>query len=285
MATKRKANPILIILIAAVVMVIITVAIILLWGGRFTTLPNGAKFLGEAENGQPVSGTIKYQNGTEATLDYYQRTINYENGDIYIGEIVNGCRHGHGIMSYAATGDVYEGYFQNDEITGSGTFKYANGDVYVGSFINSLKHGQGTFTYANGNSYVGNFENDVRSGKGVFKWASGASYDGYFKDDLKDGYGVMIYESGDRYEGYFKEDMRDGEKGVYIWNNGERYNGTFRNNLMDTRAVDDNGNFILNEAGEYVHTEEAIYTFTTGRTYRGYFIEGQAVGVNIGTVE
>lgn len=283
MKTKRKINPILVILIAAVVMVIITIAIILLMGGRFTTLANGAKFLGEAENGQPVSGTIKYQDDTEAMLDFYNRTIQYANGDIYVGEIVGGCRHGYGVMSFSATGDVYEGYFQNDAITGTGTFKYANGDIYEGGFLNSLKHGQGKFTYANGNSYVGSFENDVRSGQGVFKWASGASYEGSFSNELKNGYGVMTYESGDRYEGFFKNDMRDGEKGVYMWANGERYNGTFRNNLMDTRAVDQNGNFILDEKGEYVHIEEAVYTFTTGRTYRGYFIEGQAVGVNIMT--
>ena len=134
-------------------------------------------------------------------LNGKQYVVSHEDGVFSIVETIKD-----GVMSYAATGDIYEGYFQNDEITGSGTFKYANGDVYEGGFINSLKHGNGKFTYANGNSYVGNFENDVRSGKGVFKWASGASYDGYFKNDLKDGYGIMIYESGDKYEGYFKED-------------------------------------------------------------------------------
>ena len=279
--SKHKSNPIILILIAAVIMVAITVAVIYLSGGRFLTLSNGAKFLGEWENDQPVSGTIKYQNDTEATLDFFNRTITYSNGDVYVGEIVGGCRHGHGVMSFAATGDIYEGTFQNDEITGNGVFKYSNGDVYEGGFINSQKHGNGVFTYANGNKYEGNYANDVRSGKGKFKWASGASYEGDFSNDLKNGYGVMTYESGDRYEGFFKNDKRDGAKGVYMWSNGERYNGTFRNNLMDTREVDDEGNFILNEKGEFVHGEKAIYTFETGRTYTGYFFEGQAVGVNI----
>ncbi|MBR6563624.1 MAG: hypothetical protein IKK70_06785 [Clostridia bacterium] len=282
MKTQGKINPILVILIAALLVSAITLLIVYLSGGRYNpSLPNGAKFLGKSENGQPVSGTIRYQDDTEAELDFYNRTIRYANGDVYIGEISNGCRHGHGIMSFASTGDVYEGYFQNDQITGTGTFKYSNGDLYVGGFLNSQKHGEGTFTYANGNSYVGSFENDVRSGKGVFKWASGASYEGDFANDLKHGYGTMLYESGDRYEGYFKNDMRDGEKGIYIWSNSERYNGTFRNNLMDTRTVDSEGNFVINEFGEYVHGEEAVYTFTTGRTYRGYFENGQAVGINI----
>ncbi len=282
MNMQRKVNPILVILIAALILVAITFAVVLFMGGRYTTLPNGAKFLGKSENGQPVSGTIKYQDGTEAQLDYYNRTITYANGDIYLGEINLGCRHGHGIMSSSATGDIYEGYFQTDAMTGNGTFKYSNGDVFVGTFANSMKQGYGTFTYANGNSYVGNFENDVRSGKGEFKWASGASYEGEFANDLKHGYGIMNYENGDRYEGYFKEDMCDGEKGIYIWSNGERYNGTFRNNRMDTRAVDANGEFIIGDTGEYVHGEMATYTFTTGRTYLGYFMDGQAVGINKG---
>ena len=126
--TKRKVNPILVILIAAVVLVIITALVVLIMGGRFTTLDNGAKFLGKSESGQPVSGTIKYQNGTKALLDYYNRTITYDNGDVYEGEIVGGCRHGYGVISFSATGDVYEGYFQNDEITtvanNNGKFKY-----------------------------------------------------------------------------------------------------------------------------------------------------------------
>ena len=79
---------------------------------------------------------------------------------------------------------------------------------------------------------------------------------------------------------YFKDDMCNGEKGLYIWANGERYNGTFRNNKMDTRSVDSDGNFIRNEKGEFVHGDMAVYTFTTGRTYTGYFMEGQAVGIN-----
>ena len=279
--SKRKANPILLILIAAVIMVAITFAVIYFSGGRFTTLANGAKFLGEWENGQPVTGTIKYQNDTEATIDFFNKTITYSNGDVYVGDITNGLRHGHGVMSFAATGDIYEGDFNNDEITGNGVFNYFNGDVYEGEFKNSQKHGKGVFTYANGNRYDGYYANDVRSGNGKFKWASGASYEGTFENDLKNGYGIMTYESGDRYEGFFKNDKRDGVKGIYMWNNGERYNGTFRNNLMDTREVDADGSFILNEKGEYVHGEKAIYTFDTGRTYMGYFLEGQAVGVNI----
>ena len=277
MNRKRKANPIIVIFSIAIVLVLITIAVVYMMGGRFTTLANGAKFMGEWDNNQPITGTIKYQNGTEATIDYFSKTITYNNGDVYTGDIVGGCRHGQGVMKYSATGDVYEGTFVNDEITGTGTFKYANGDVYQGAIQNSKKHGYGVFTYANGNTYEGEYENDVRSGKGEFTWGeSGAKYTGDFANDLKNGEGVMIYENGDRYDGQFKDDMRHGN-GNYFWSNGEHYNGTFINNLMDTRLIDDKGNFSLTVTGEYIHGANGIYTFATGRKFTGAFLEGKAV--------
>ena len=92
----------------------------------------------------------------------------------------------------------------------------------------------------------------------------------------------MTYANGDRYEGDFLNDKRHGDKCVYRWANGERYNGAFRNNFMDTRLVDEKGNFIVNDKGEFVHGENATYTFTTGRTYRGFFVAGKAEGITLG---
>lgn len=280
MNRKRKINPIVLILVAATILVALTLLIVYLVGGRFTTLPNGTKFIGEYKDGQPYSGTLKQQNGTEATLNKETNTITYSNGDIYTGDIINGLRHGNGTMTFVATGDVYVGTFKEDQISGKGVFKYANGDVYDGEVLNSMKHGQGTFTSANGNVYVGYYKNDVRNGKGKFTWASGASYEGEFINDLKNGYGTMIYETGDRYEGNFKNDVRDGE-GIYSWTNGERYNGVFHNNVMDTRLVDEKtGQFIRTSDGGYVHGNKGRYTFSTGRIYYGYFADGLAVAYN-----
>ena len=282
MEQKKKINPLVIILIVAFLLVGITVLVVrFVLGYNYTTLGNGGKFVGEYENGQPIKGTINYADGISGELDLLNRTITYSNGDLYEGDIKNGLRDGNGKLTRSATGDVYVGQFKDDEISGKGTFTYSNGDVYEGELLNSQKHGQGKFTYANGNVYEGQFANDVRSGKGRFTWASGTHYEGDFAEDLKNGYGVMVFENGDRYEGYFKNDMREGENCIYIWNDGERYNGAFIANLMDTRKRDGEGNFILDANGEYTHGEMGIYTFSTGRTYRGYFMEGKAIGVSI----
>ena len=38
---------------------------------------------------------------------------------------------------------------------------------------------------------------------------------------------------------------------------------------------------MIDSTGEYVHGEQAQYTFATGRVYTGYFMNGQAVGISL----
>ncbi|KAM6156422.1 radial spoke head 10 homolog B [Erethizon dorsatum] len=54
----------------------------------------------------------------------------------YIGQFVNGCRHGHG------------------------KFYYASGAMYEGEWVCNKKHGMGRFTFKNGRVYEGLFSND-----------------------------------------------------------------------------------------------------------------------------
>ena len=123
----RRRNPLKVAIVLAIVLVLVTVAVVLLVGYRYTS-DEGVKFMGKSENGQPMSGTINYPDGSSATLDYLNRTIRYDNGDVYVGEIKGIERNGTGRMSFAATGDVYEGSFLNDKMTGTCVMYYANGD-------------------------------------------------------------------------------------------------------------------------------------------------------------
>ncbi|MED5385514.1 MAG: hypothetical protein VYA28_02685 [Pseudomonadota bacterium] len=63
-----------------------------------------------------------------ASVSYGQNveTINYANGDVYVGEVRNG------------------------ELNGQGTYTNVDGDVYVGEFRNGQYNGQGTFTFVDG---------------------------------------------------------------------------------------------------------------------------------------
>ena len=276
----RRRNPLKVAIVLAIVLVLVTVAVVLLVGYRYTS-DEGVKFMGKSENGQPMSGTINYPDGSSATLDYLNRTIRYDNGDVYVGEIKGIERNGTGRMSFAATGDVYEGSFLNDKMTGTCVMYYANGDKYEGAIMDGKKHGRGVMRFANGNVYEGNYENDTMNGTGTFTWSSGATYTGSFENDMKSGKGTMTFASGDVYTGDFLLDMRNGN-GHYQWSNGSYYVGAFRNNLMDTRIVDANGKFAVNEDGTYQHGAVAYYTVVSedgNKTYVGYFEAGKIAAV------
>src|SRR4028119_760964 len=58
---------------------------------------------------------------------------NYENGDNYEGNFVNGRPQGQGIYVYAK-GDRYEGQFRNGVPNGQGVFLFAHADRMAGEF-------------------------------------------------------------------------------------------------------------------------------------------------------
>ena len=53
----------------------------------------------------------------EKIMEKNNVTINYENGDIYKGEIKNSEKDGNGIMIYNE-GDLYDGYWKDDQKEG-----------------------------------------------------------------------------------------------------------------------------------------------------------------------
>lgn len=84
--------------------------------------------------------------------------LNYEDGEIYTGEIKNGLPNGQGTFTWT-DGDTYVGGFKDGAQDGQGTYTFANGDSYIGGFKNGVYHGEGTFTFADGRVETGIFEN------------------------------------------------------------------------------------------------------------------------------
>jgi len=66
------------------------------------------------------------------------------NGDVYVGETVNGKRQGEGVYT-SKDGKRYTGAWQDDKRHGQGTLTFPNGDKYVGEFVDGLFQGQGTY--------------------------------------------------------------------------------------------------------------------------------------------
>ena len=52
------------------------------------------------------------------------------------------------LLMTVLTGDVYKGMFIKNEMSGVGTYTYADREQYSGSWLSGMKHGHGTMHYS-----------------------------------------------------------------------------------------------------------------------------------------
>ena len=196
-----------------------------------------------------VFATSLVSQAAEQTIE--QKDVVMENGDSYVGEMLNGFRHGQGVYTWK-DGRGYQGQFVSGKRAGSGALNWPNGNSYNGTFSDNLMHGTGIFTWANqdryegafiegkrtgkgiyiwklGDSYEGEFLNGQLQGRGTFSWADGRVYRGGFIAGLKSGTGHYEWPNNNRYDGVFEDDERHGP-GVYFWRDGTVYHGHFAHN-------------------------------------------------------
>ncbi len=176
---------------------------------------DGSRYVGETVNGKRHGkGTNYFPNGTR-----------------YEGAWENGYMNGHGICVYA-DGKRYEGIWADGKRNGEGTLFYTDGDKYAGNWFNDTMHGHGTYYYASGARYEGEWANNKKQGKGTYYYVNPtATYDGDWYDNVRHGYGVEeIHAQGgtQRYEGEWKNDKRNG-MGKLVRIDGEVAEGYFEN--------------------------------------------------------
>ena len=170
------------------------------------TYADGTEYEGFTDEGKP-QGIGKYTqgDGTIYTGDWTHGSINqgiieFADGQIYQGEILNYRRHGIGQATWMAgsrrVGDNYFGEYKNGSRNGNGRYTWANGDVYVGDFVDDYCNGKGRMVFANGDVYDGDFVWDLRSGQGRFTWRDGSFHVGSFDGGDISGYGERRYTDG-----------------------------------------------------------------------------------------
>lgn len=137
------------------------------------------------------------------------KTIKYDDGGVYVGEVNKKAKQGFGTMFFAS-GKVYIGEWESDINVGEGSMIYPDGDVYTGTWNGDNVSGQGTIKYADGGVYSGILENCVKHGEGTMQYANGENYQGGWDNDQRSGSGTMHYRNGDVYVGQWKEDMKTG---------------------------------------------------------------------------
>lgn len=140
----------------------------------------------------------------EKTPYLVELTVQYENGDLYSGEISKDCmkKQGRGIYIWN-DGSKYQGYFKNDRLDYKGKYSKLDGCYYEGDIVQNKSHGFGTFKHIDGALYEGEWVNDRQNGKGKETWADGAFYDGYFRNGKKSGKGKFYWVDESQYEGDF----------------------------------------------------------------------------------
>ena len=130
---------------------------------------NGEIYEGKFVN-DVLNGKGKYKN---RNILYVGDFVNYDQhgkGELftdkyhYFGDFKRNCFHGFGRIELYDIG-VYEGEFNDKEITGLGIFKYSNGDYYEGYMNQGKKEGMGKFTTFDGKTREGKFYNDEFVGK------------------------------------------------------------------------------------------------------------------------
>ena len=138
---KKIAKFIILAVLAAILLSGLIFAVIWFTGYRIITYVTSdqgkIRYLGLVDRtGTPYDGKIFYGRGRTADLSSAEGeltfrngtvikgrivTIKYSDGAVYNGEIAYMLREGKGIYEYVG-GDVYEGDFDYDSITGTGTY-------------------------------------------------------------------------------------------------------------------------------------------------------------------
>ena len=100
--------------------------------------------------------------------------LNYADGSIYTGDVVDDVREGYGEMRFD-NGDVYSGEWKNDTMTGQGKLKYHEGNIYKydeydEQMINGRRSGYGTMIWSNGEKYIGEWRKCEMHGKHMCKF-------------------------------------------------------------------------------------------------------------------
>ncbi|CCI39874.1 unnamed protein product [Albugo candida] len=179
-----------------------------------------------------VDGSHVFDRVAEMSPPSAKSSIQYENGDVYVGDIFKERmeRHGQGICTYV-NGDVYEGQWMSDCRSGHGSIKYSNGDTYVGEWLKDQRHHTGLQEYSQKlnddstnpalrleQSYEGEWVNDRRHGKGVVCFTDGSSLEAYWESGrlvLTEGilhkYNDQVLPDPFQYSGEFENGIPHGQ--------------------------------------------------------------------------
>ncbi|OQR81382.1 hypothetical protein THRCLA_11784 [Thraustotheca clavata] len=270
---------------------------------------DGTTFDGEWRNSQPCKESIYVEipltDPTKRTSD--KNTIVYDNGDIYVGEMRQGkrhgrgkytsknskhsyegewdmdLRHGQGTMTSGSHDFIYDGAWVQNTRTGFGTCVISGVESYSGQWYNNAFHGHGKYSEADGSVYEGEFLCGKKHGVGRWTSANGVVYQGEFADGEKHGVGTITYSDGSTYTGEFQHNQRHGE-GTFT-SSSEVFTGTwFKDQQHGHGSLTDTQNGTVKEGMwqyDYPLDGEWMIKFATKSVYTGACVKMRPHGEGV----
>ncbi len=123
-------------------------------------------------------GTHRYKNGDIYEGQFYQDQFHgkgatkfAKTGDQYVGHFRKGKKNGKGKYTFSK-GHFYEGDWKENKIEGYGLYAYSKrhnydrGDIYQGYFKDNQRNGEGRMEFANGTIYDGQWRMNMMHGNG-----------------------------------------------------------------------------------------------------------------------
>ena len=232
----------------------------------------------------------------------------YENGNYYVGQSLNGKKHGKGIIFNKDGNIIYDGDFVNDKKEGigkriykdgyyigpwlkdkrqgKGIIFYKDGSIkYEGDFAKDKIEGNGKYVFENGNYYIGQFLNNRLHGKGTLYYNNGnVCYEGDYVNGLREGNGKLNYPNGDCYEGQFLNNKKHGKGIIRYYNNPKKvlYEGEFFNDQKEGfgKFIAINGNYYIGQWKKgKMHGKGKLCYANNSIKYEGDLVEDHEEGI------
>jgi len=298
-------------------------------GKEISNCPGAIYFVGVWKNDQKASGKCYNDSGNllyngvfendkptgtyPSTGSYYEKfkyqTLDYTNGDKYIGQTEDGKPKGNGVYAWKS-GDLWYGSWENGEAKGyghyislDGTLKYNQFDMSYSSSNNppppppppaiattssSMQAGLDMLKRAINTNPSNIWDNGKQKGQwtnggniSAFIWSSGAMYFGEWQGNKMHGYAINIQPEGYTvnncpnakfYVGNWSNDKKSGTGTCYDASGKLIYNGEFSNDKpTGTYPTTDN----------YSSYKFETINYTSGDKYVGQTKSGERVGYGV----
>lgn len=203
------------------------------------------------------------------------RFVTYES---YVGETLNGKRHGQGSCIMSDGFDAKNsGSWADDLPDGFNIYEEPNSVYYKGMWKAGEWHGQGEFMDVDGSIYSGNYVLGTKEGQGTRSWIWGDQfkYTGEWKSNVPHGHGKMVFFHDGTYEGQWVDGFMHGHGVLRKWNDdiheGEFVRGTPQG-AINRSTIDSKDELDVNHR---------VIHYQSGAVYEGPTVNGRPEGKGV----